>query len=166
MYNKMTAIGNVGSDPEMRYTPGGNAVTSFSLATNRSYNTRDGERREETEWFRVVAWDRLAEICNQFVTKGRQVYVEGRLKSDSWVGNDGQTRFRNEIIAREVKFLGGRQGGGEGYGGGGPRGSGGYSDDGGYGGSGYSGGGDYGGGGGYGGDAPPDDPSDEDSLPW
>lgn len=166
MYNKMTAIGNVGSDPEMRYTPGGNAVTSFSLATNRSYNTRDGERREETEWFRVVAWDRLAEICNQFVTKGRQVYVEGRLKSDSWVGNDGQTRFRNEIIAREVKFLGGRQGGGEGYGGGGPRGSGGYSDDSGYGGGGYSSGGDYGGSGGYGGDAPPDDPSDEDSLPW
>ena len=166
MYNKMTAIGNVGSDPEMRYTPSGNAVTSFSLATNRSYNTRDGERREETEWFRVVAWNRLAELCNQFVTKGRQVYVEGRLKSDSWVGNDGQTRFRNEIIAREVKFLGGRQGGGEGYGGGGPRGSGGYSDDGGYGGSGYSGGGDYGGSGGYGGDAPPDDPSDEDSLPW
>ncbi len=166
MYNKMTAIGNVGSDPEMRYTPSGNAVTSFSLATNERYTTRDGERKEETEWFRVVAWSRLAETCNQFVVKGMRVYVEGRLKSDSWVGNDGQTRFRNEIIAREVKFLGGRQGGGEGYGGGGPRGSGGYSDDGGYGGSGYSGGGDYGGSGGYGGDAPPDDPSDEDSLPW
>ena len=162
MYNKMTAIGNVGSDPEMRYTPSGNAVTSFSLATNERYTTRDGERKEETEWFRVVAWSRLAETCNQFVVKGMRVYVEGRLKSDSWVGNDGQTRFRNEIIAREVKFLGGRQGGGEGYGGysDGPQGSGGYSDDGG-----YRGGGNYGGGG-YGGDAPPDDPSDEDSLPW
>ena len=166
MYNKMTAIGNVGSDPEMRYTPSGNAVTSFSLATNERYTTRDGERKEETEWFRVVAWSRLAETCNQFVVKGMRVYVEGRLKSSSWISNDGQTRFRNEIIAREVKFLGGRQGGGEGYGGGGPRGSGGYSDDGGYGGSGYSGGGDYGGSGGYGGDAPSDDPSDEDSLPW
>lgn len=167
MYNKMTAIGRVGNDPEMRYTPSGSAVTSFSLATNERYTTRDGERREETEWFRVVAWDRLAEICNQYLTKGRQVYVEGRLKSDSWVGNDGQTRFRNEIIAREVKFIGERQGGGEGYGGGRPQGGGepgGYPDDGGYRGGGYGGGGDYGGG--YGGDAPPDDPSDEDSLPW
>lgn len=165
MYNKMTAIGNVGSDPEMRYTPSGSAVTSFSLATNERYTTRDGERREETEWFRVVAWDRLAEICNQYLTKGRQVYVEGRLKSDSWVGNDGQTRFRNEIIAREVKFIGGRQGG-EGYGGGRPQDGG--NEYGGYGGEpgGYSGGGGYSGSGGYGGDAPPDDTSDEDSLPW
>ena len=163
MYNKLTAIGNVGSDPEMRYTPGGNAVTSFSLATNRSYSTRDGERREETEWFRVVAWNRLAETCNQFVVKGMRVYVEGRLKSDSWVGNDGQTRFRNEIVAQEVKFLNRPQQGG-GYGSGGPQGGGddGYPGDGG----GYGGGGYPGGGGGYGGDAPPDDPSDEDSLPW
>lgn len=166
MYNKMTAIGNVGSDPEMRYTPSGNAVTSFRIATNERYTTRDGERKEETEWFTVTAWSRLAETCNQFVVKGMRVYVEGRLKSSSWVANDGQTRFRNEIIAREVKFLGGRQGGGEGYGGGRPQ-EGGSEYGGGYGGSGYSGGGDYGGGrGGYGGDAPPDDPSDEDGLPW
>ena len=101
----MTVIGNVGSDPEMRYTPSGMPVTSFSVATNHRYNTREGERREETEWFRVVAWNRLAEVCNQYVTKGMRVFAEGRLKSDSWVGNDGQTRFRNEIIANTVQFL-------------------------------------------------------------
>lgn len=162
MYNKLTAIGNVGTDPEMRYTPSGNAVTSFNLATNRTYNTRDGERHVETEWFTVTAWSRLAETCNQFVVKGMRVYVEGRLKSSSWVANDGQTRFRNEIVAQEVKFLSRPQGGG--YGSGGPQGGGddGYPGDGG----GYGGGGYPGGSGGYGGDAPPDDPSDEDSLPW
>ncbi len=98
-------IGNLGSDPEMRYTPSGIPVTSFSVATNRRYTTRDGENREETEWFRVVAWNRLAEQCNQYLTKGRRVYAEGRLKSDTWVGNDGQTRFRNEINASAVVFL-------------------------------------------------------------
>ncbi len=167
MLNKMLVIGNVGRDPEMRYTPNGSAVTSFSIATGRSYTTRDGERHEETEWFTVKAWNRLAETCNQFVVKGMKVYVEGRLKSDSWVGNDGQTRFRNEIIAQQVTFLDRPQQGG-GYGGGGPQGGGDDSySGGGYGSSGgYSGGGDYGGSGGYGGDAPPDDPSDEDSLPW
>jgi len=159
MYNKMTAIGNVGTDPEMRYTPSGNAVTSFRIATGRSYTTRDGERREETEWFTVTAWSRLAETCNQFVVKGMRIYVEGRLKSSSWVANDGQTRFRNEIVAQEVKFLSRPQQGG-GYGGGGPQGGGNE-----YGGYGGEPGGNYGSGG-YGGDAPPDDPSDEDSLPW
>ena len=105
MLNKITVIGNAGTDPEMRYTPNGNPVTSFSLATNRRYTTSDGERHEETEWFRVVAWNRLAEQCNQFVTKGMRVYAEGRLKSDTWTGMDGQTRFRNEIIAFTVLFL-------------------------------------------------------------
>ena len=98
-------IGNVGNDPEMRYTPSGTPVTSFRIATNRRYTTRDGERREDTEWFRVVAWDRLAEQCNQYVTKGMRVYAEGRLKSDTWVGNDGQNRFTNEINANIVLFL-------------------------------------------------------------
>ena len=163
MLNKMLIIGNVGTDPEMRYTPSGNAVTSFRIATGRSYTTRDGERRDETEWFTVTAWSRLAETCNQFVVKGMKVYVEGRLKSSSWVANDGQTRFRNEIVAQQVRFLDRPQQGG-GYGSGGPQGGGddGYPGDGG----GYGGGGYPGGGGGYGGDAPPDDPSDEDSLPW
>ena len=103
--NKMIVIGNVGTDPEMRYTPNGNPVTSFRLATNRRYTTSEGEQRDETEWFTVTAWNRLAEQCNQYVTKGMKIYAEGRLKSDSWTGNDGQTRFRNEIVANEVRFL-------------------------------------------------------------
>lgn len=102
--NKIMVIGNLGTDPEMRYTPNGNAVTSFRLATSRTY-TAQGERREETEWFTVVTWNQLAELCNQYLTKGRRIYAEGRLKSDTWTGNDGQTRFRNEIIANQVVFL-------------------------------------------------------------
>ena len=103
--NKMLAIGNVGTDPEMRYTPNGNPVTSFRLATGRTYTTSDGERRQDTEWFTVVAWNQLAEQCNQFLIKGRRVYVEGRLKSNTWTAQDGQTRFNNEIIANRVLFL-------------------------------------------------------------
>ncbi len=105
MLNKIMVIGNLGTDPEMRYTPSGSAVTNFSLATNRSYTTSDGERREETEWFRIVAWNQLAEQVNQYLSKGRKAYVEGRLRSSSWEGQDGQTRFRNEIIANTVLFL-------------------------------------------------------------
>ena len=103
--NKILIIGNLGSDPEMRYTPGGDAVTSFSVATNRRYTNRDGETVDETEWFRVSAWRRLAETTNQYLTKGSKVYVEGRLSSRSWVGQDGQTRFSNDINATEVTFL-------------------------------------------------------------
>ena len=88
--NKILVIGNVGTDPEMRYTPNGNPVTSFRLATNRRYTTSEGEQREETEWFTITAWNKLAEQCNQYVTKGMKIYAEGRLKSDSWTGNDGQ----------------------------------------------------------------------------
>ena len=103
--NKMLVIGNVGTDPDMRYTPNGNPVTSFRLATGRTYTTADGERREDTEWFTVVSWNQLAEQCNQYLTKGRRVYVEGRLKSNSWTSPDGQQRFSNEIIANRVLFL-------------------------------------------------------------
>ncbi len=103
--NKMLVIGNVGTDPEMRYTPNGNPVTSFRLATGRTYTTADGERHDETEWFTVVAWSQLAEQTNQYLTKGKKVYVEGRLKSNTWTGQDGQTRFRNEIVASRVLFL-------------------------------------------------------------
>jgi len=103
--NKMLVIGNVGTDPEMRYTPNGNPVTSFRLATSRSYTDRDGERQQDTEWFTIVAWNQLAEQCNQYLTKGRRTYVEGRLKNHSWEGPDGKTRFRNEIIANRVLFL-------------------------------------------------------------
>ena len=103
--NKILVIGNVGTDPEMRYTPNGHPVTSFRLATSRTYTTSEGERREETEWFTVTAWRQLAEQVNQYVIKGRRVYAEGRLKSDTWTGNDGQVRFRNEIVAERVLFL-------------------------------------------------------------
>jgi len=103
--NKMTVIGNLGTDPEMRYTPNGNPVTSFRIATTRTYTKSDGERQQDTEWFTVVAWNQLAELCNQYLSKGRRAYVDGRLHSHSWEGQDGQTRFRNEIVADRVLFL-------------------------------------------------------------
>jgi len=112
--NKVLVIGNLGSDPEMRYTPNGNPVTSFRIATNYRYTTAEGEQREETEWFTVNAWNRLAETCNQFLAKGRKVYVEGRLKSSPWVGNDGEPRSGIEIVASDVRFLDGRGLGDEG----------------------------------------------------
>ena len=103
--NKVMIIGNLGSDPEMRFTPNGNPVTSFSIATNRVYTTVEGERKQETEWFTVVAWNKLAEQCNQFLTKGRLVYAEGRLRTRTWEGQDGQKHYRTEIIANRVTFL-------------------------------------------------------------
>ncbi len=103
--NKIMVIGNVGTDPEMRYTPNGNPVTSFRLASSRGYTSADGERKQDTEWFTIVAWNQLGEQCNQYLSKGRRAYVEGRIRSHSWEGQDGQTRFRNEIIADRVLFL-------------------------------------------------------------
>jgi single-strand DNA-binding protein len=103
--NKVMIIGNVGTDPEMRFTPNGSPVTSFRIATNRSYTTPEGERKEETEWFDVVTWNRLAENCNQFLTKGQRAYVEGRLRTRSWEGQDGQKHSRIEITANSVLFL-------------------------------------------------------------
>ena len=111
MLNKCMIIGNLGVDPEMRYTANGTAVTTFRVATHRQYSGADGERREETEWFSVVTWARLAETCSQYLSKGRQVFVEGRMRTRSWEGQDGQTRYRTELIAETVKFLGGRDGG-------------------------------------------------------
>ena len=104
--NKIIVIGNLGRDPEMRYTPNGQSVTSFSVASNRRYTTASGEQREETEWFNVSAFGKLAELCNQYLTKGRQVYVEGRLSSRSYEARDGQTRFVNDISLTDVQFLG------------------------------------------------------------
>ena len=103
--NKIMLIGNVGSDPEMRYTPNGHPVTSFSVATNYRYTDSGGETKEETEWFKVLAWRKLAESCNQFVTKGKRVYVEGRLRTRNWEGQDGQKRFTVEVVANRVIFL-------------------------------------------------------------
>ena len=104
--NKVMLIGNLGKDPEMRYTANGKAVTTFSLACSRTYNATDGERREETDWFDIVAWDKTAELCSQFLQKGRQAYVEGRLHTRSWEGQDGQKRYRTEVVAQTVLFLG------------------------------------------------------------
>lgn len=106
LLNKAMVIGHLGADPEMRYTANGNAVTTFSVASSRQFSGADGERREETEWFRVVTWNRLAETCSQYLTKGRLVYVEGRLQTRSWEGQDGQKRYTTELIAQEVKSLG------------------------------------------------------------
>ena len=103
--NKVMIIGNLGNEPEMRFTPNGNPVTSFRVATNRVFTTPEGERKEETEWFSVVAWGKLAEQCNQYLTRGRLVYAEGRLHTRTWEGQDGQKRYRTEIIARRVTFL-------------------------------------------------------------
>ncbi len=103
--NKVMIIGNLGADPEMRYTADGNALTSFRVAASRNYSTPDGERREETEWFSVVAWRKLAEQCSQFLQKGRRVYVEGRLQTRSWDTPEGQKRYRTEVVADKVLFL-------------------------------------------------------------
>lgn len=103
--NKVMLIGNLGADPEMRYTANGNAVTTFNLAVNRNWTGPDGERKKETEWFTVVTWNKLAETCSQFLQKGRRAYVEGRLQTRSWDGPDGQRRYRTEVIANTVLFL-------------------------------------------------------------
>jgi single-strand DNA-binding protein len=104
--SKVILVGNLGSDPEMRYTPSGKAVTSFRMATNRRYTTTAGESKEETDWFRVSVWGKQAEQCNQFLAKGRQVYVEGRLHARNWEGQDGQMRTSLEVTADRVLFLG------------------------------------------------------------
>ncbi len=103
--NKVMLIGNLGTDPEMRYTANGNAVTTFRMAVSRAFSGNDGERREETEWFSVVTWNKLAETCSQFLQKGRRAYVEGRLQTRSWDGPDGNKRYRTEVIANTVLFL-------------------------------------------------------------
>lgn len=107
--NKVMIIGRLGKDPEMRYTPSGRPVTTFSVATSRSWNTADGERRTETEWFNVVAWSSLAEICNQYLVKGQQVYIEGRLQSRQWEDDQGKRHSSVEIVANEMIMLGKRR---------------------------------------------------------
>lgn len=107
--NKVMIIGRLGRDPEMRYTPSGRPVTTFSVATSRSWNTSEGERRTETEWFNVVAWGSLAEICKQYLNKGQQVYVEGRLQTRYWDDADGNKHYSTEIVANEMIMLGDRR---------------------------------------------------------
>ncbi len=116
--NKVILIGNLGRDPETRYAPSGGAICNVSIATTRNWKDKaSGEKREETEWHRVVFYDRLAEIAGEYLKKGRPVYVEGRLKTRKWQDKDGQERFTTEIIAEEMQLLGSRDGGGEGGGG-------------------------------------------------
>jgi single-strand DNA-binding protein len=103
--NKVMIIGKLGRNPEMRYTPSGKAVTSFSVATNRSWVNADGQRCEDTEWFNVVAWGNLAEICKQHLTKGQQVYVEGRLQTRGWEDQSGKKHYRTELVANEMIML-------------------------------------------------------------
>lgn len=107
--NKVMIIGHLGRDPEMRYTPSGRPVTTYSVATNRTWNTSNGERHTETEWFNVVAWGNLAEICKQYLTKGQQVYVEGRLQTRRWEDSDGNQHTSTEIVANEMIILGDRK---------------------------------------------------------
>jgi len=107
--NKVLVIGNCGKEPEMRFTPSGKPTTSFSVAAGRSYTTQDGERKDETEWFNVITWGKLAEFCNQYINKGQQVYVEGRLQTRSWEGQDGVTKYRTEVIANQVLLLGAKR---------------------------------------------------------
>ncbi|MCY4015465.1 MAG: single-stranded DNA-binding protein [Gammaproteobacteria bacterium] len=117
MINKAILVGNLGRDPEMRYTQSGQPVANFSVATSERWTDRNSnERREQTEWHNVVCFSRLAEICGEYLHKGSKVYIEGRLQTRSWEGQDGQTRYRTEIVAREMKMLDSRGGGGSGYG--------------------------------------------------
>lgn len=103
--NKVMIIGHLGGDPEMRYTPSGRPVTTFSVAVSRSWNTVDGERHSETEWFNIVAWGNLAEICKQYLKKGRQVYIEGRLQTRRWEDKEGQKRTNVEVVASEMMMM-------------------------------------------------------------
>lgn len=107
--NKVMIIGCVGREPEMRYTPSGKPVTSFSVATSRNWMTPDGRRREETDWFNVVSWGNLAEICKQYLTKDQCVYIEGRLQTRGWEDSEGKRHYRTEIVANEMIMLGERR---------------------------------------------------------
>ncbi|MGI9558734.1 MAG: single-stranded DNA-binding protein [Thermodesulfobacteriota bacterium] len=116
--NKVTIIGNVGSDPEMKHTASGQAVANFSVATNESWTNKEGEKQERTEWHRIVAWGRLAEICGQYLSKGTPVYLEGSIRTRSWEDRDGNTKYTTEVHAKDMQFLGSARDSGGGAGGG------------------------------------------------
>jgi len=105
--NKVMLIGRLGSDPELRYTPDGTAVANFSIATSEEWKDKNsGEKKERTEWHRVVAWRKLGEICGEYLAKGKQIYVEGRIQTRSWEDKDGNKRYTTEIVASDIQFLG------------------------------------------------------------
>lgn len=107
MLNKVMLIGNLGGDPEVKYTPSGTAVVSFSIATTETW-TKDGEKQSKTEWHKIVAWQRLAEICGEYLHKGSQVYVEGKLQTRDWEDKEGNKKYTTEIVINQMQMLGGR----------------------------------------------------------
>ena len=104
--NKVILVGNLGADPTMRYTPNGTAVANFNIATTERFTNKEGEKESRTEWHRIVAWARLAEICNEYLKKGKQVYVEGRLQTRSWEDQQGNKKFTTEVVANNMVMLG------------------------------------------------------------
>ena len=120
--NKVILVGNLGKDPELRYTPSGTAVATFSLATTERYKDREGNKQTKTEWHNIVAWRQLAEICGKYLHKGKQIYVEGKIQNRSYDDRDGNKRYISEVVVNEMQMLGSRddnqQGGGGGYSGG------------------------------------------------
>jgi single-strand DNA-binding protein len=112
--NKVILIGNLGADPELRYTSGGQAVADIRLATTRKWTGKDGKSQEDTQWHRVVVWGKQAENCKEYLAKGRQIYLEGRLQTRQWEDRDGNKRYTTEVVAEQVMFLGGKGGGGGG----------------------------------------------------
>ena len=114
--NKVILVGRLGQNPEVRYTPSGAAVANFSVATNESWTDKSGQKQERTEWHRVVVWGKLAELCSQYLSKGRQCYVEGRLQTRQWQDKDNQTKYTTEVQAQTIQFLGGNASAGAGAG--------------------------------------------------
>ncbi|MCB0198630.1 MAG: single-stranded DNA-binding protein [Caldilineae bacterium] len=108
MYSKTVIVGHLGRDPEMRFTSSGQSVTSFSVATNRRWTDQSGQTQERTTWFRVTAWGKLGELCNQYLSKGRIVLVEGDIEASAWTSQEGEARASLELTARNVRFIGGR----------------------------------------------------------
>jgi single-strand DNA-binding protein len=104
--NKVILVGNLGSDPQIRYTPNGTAVANFNIATTERFTNKNGEKESRTEWHRIVAWGRLAEICNEYLKKGKQIYVEGRLQTRQWEDKDGNKQKSTEIVANNMVMLG------------------------------------------------------------
>lgn len=107
--NKAILIGRLGKDPEIRYTPSGTAITTFSMATDESYKDKSGEKQSKTEWHNIVAWSRLGEICGEYLQKGSLVYIEGKLQTRSWEDRDGNKRYITEIVAQSMQMLGGKK---------------------------------------------------------
>jgi single-strand DNA-binding protein len=112
--NKVILIGNLGQDPEVRYSPSGQAVCNISIATNEAWTDKNGQKQEKTEWHRVVVFGKLAELVGQYLKKGRQAYLEGKLQTRQWQDKDGQTRYTTEVVAQTIQFLGGNAGAGTG----------------------------------------------------